>query len=352
MTTPSPHLFPWFGGKALASPLVWELLGQPANLVIPFFGAGAELWACPALPSIVTVNDLDPYVSCVWRAMQTDPAGVARWADFPAFESDLHARHVYLRAQRPMLRAKMEGDPDYYDVKLAGWWLWGISLWIGSGWCGKGGAGPWEVVEGEDGSRQLLHLGHAGQGVKRQLLHLGDAGQGVTRQLLHLGDAGRGVTRQLLHLGNAGRGGDTPLEAWFRMFQTRLHRTRVCCGDWLRVCGDSVTIKHGLTAVLLDPPYSEEEDRDMSLYAEESRDVAHAVRAWCLAHGHESRLRIILYGYGEIHDALLAHGWTKHAWQAHGGLGNQGTGRGRANKYRERLWASPACLTQRQGRLW
>ena len=26
-------------------------------------------------------------------------------------------------------------DPDWYDPKAAGWWVWGISSWIGHGWC-------------------------------------------------------------------------------------------------------------------------------------------------------------------------------------------------------------------------
>ena len=39
---------------------------------------------------------------------------------------------------------KLMGDPDYYDAKIAGWWLWGICQWIGSGWCS--GQGPWRVL--------------------------------------------------------------------------------------------------------------------------------------------------------------------------------------------------------------
>jgi len=119
---------------------------------------------------------------------------------------------------------------------------------------------------------------------------------------------------------------------------------RVCCGDWTRVLGPSVTYKHGLTGVLLDPPYALEENREMGLYREDSGTVAHAVRAWCLAHGGHPQLRVVLCGYDTTHDALLAEGWTKHAWKAHGGYGNQGTGRGRANAKREQLWCSPACL--------
>jgi hypothetical protein len=41
---------------------------------------------------------------------------------------------------------------------------------------------------------------------------------------------------------------------------------------------------------------------------------------------------------------LAAAGWTAHRWQARGGYGAQGAGRGRANAVREVLWFSPHCL--------
>jgi hypothetical protein len=179
-------------------------------------------------------------------------------------------------------------------------------------------------------------------------VHLGDAGQGVNRKLVHLGDAGRGVNRRLVHLGDAGKG-EQDLLTWFQALQTRLRRVRVCCGDWQRVLGPSVTQKHGLTSIVLDPPYSAEEQRDMGIYAEDSATVAHDVRAWCLSNGGNPLLRIILCGYGEVHDELLMHGWTKTAWKPNGGMGNQGkASQASLNKHRERLWCSPHCLRPQQ----
>jgi hypothetical protein len=106
-----------------------------------------------------------------------------------------------------------------------------------------------------------------------------------------------------------------------------------------------VTIAHGLTGVILDPPYGEEEDRDMRLYAVDSGSIARDVRAWCLEWGQHPLLRIILCGYGEAHDVLLAQGWTKAHWTPNGGYSNQGNGRGKVNKLRETLWCSPHCLS-------
>ena len=65
---------------------------------------------------------------------------MAYWADWPVNEADLHARHKWLVA-REEFRQRMRADPDYFDAQIAGWWVWGISQWIGSGWCS---APEWE----------------------------------------------------------------------------------------------------------------------------------------------------------------------------------------------------------------
>ena len=38
---------------------------------------------------------------------------------------------------RVEFREKMKTDPTFFDAKIAGWWVWGISQWIGSGWCSR-----------------------------------------------------------------------------------------------------------------------------------------------------------------------------------------------------------------------
>jgi hypothetical protein len=76
---------------------------------------------------------------------------------------DLHARHLWL-VNRTGFRERMKTDPDYYDVQIAGWWVWGICQWIGSGWCAtRGGEGrqdppgdPWRKIPNiADGGRGL-----------------------------------------------------------------------------------------------------------------------------------------------------------------------------------------------------
>jgi site-specific DNA-adenine methylase len=313
--------FPWFGGKRKVAPLVWQRFGDVRNYVEPFFGSGAALLGRPEpFTGNETINDLDGYVANFWRAVKLSPDAVAQWADNPVNENDLHARHVWLLQQRESLRPRLEGDPEWHDAKIAGWWVWGIACWIGSGFCS--GRGPWWIDE----HRQLVHLGDNGQGVNRQLVHLSNNGQGVNRQLVHLGDNGRGEA----------------LADYFQALSDRLRRVRVCSGDWSRVCGPSVTFKHGLTAVFLDPPYADTAKRASDLYREDCEQVAHGVREWAIANGENPLLRIALCGYEGEHQ--MPETWQVVEWSAGQGFNGQAKIRTENGK-RERIWFSPHCLS-------
>lgn len=292
--------FPWFGGKSRVAAEVWARFGDVQNYVEPFAGSLAVLLGRPHAPKTETVNDLDCYLANFWRAVQADPSEVARWADWPVNEADLDARHAWLVGRRDALRDSMHAAPEFFDSKIAGWWLWGICSWIGSGFCS--GDGPWRIEDG---------------------------------RLAKVGDAGRGIHRQLPHLGSAGRG----IEEWMLQLAARLRRVRVACGEWDRVLGESVTLKHGMTGVFLDPPYSS--DEHAVDYSAGTGDVAAAVRGWALANGDNPALRIALCGYDGEHEMP---GWSAFAWKAKGGYGSQGEGRGRDNAKRERIWFSPHCI--------
>ena len=241
--------FPWFGGKSRVADFVWQRFGDVPNYVEPFFGSGAVMFMRPHEPKTETVNDKDAFLSNFWRALKEAPNEVAKHADWPVNEADLLARHKWLIEQgKNWFIEKMRTDPHYFDTKIAGWWVWGICCWIGHGWC---------KVE----SQQLPHLGDKGRGINRKLPHLGDKGRGINRKLPHLGDKGRGISEYLESLSQ------------------RLRLVRVACGDWKRVLGDSVTFKHGVTGIFLDPPYSHDE-RD-KLYAIDD-DIAHEVREWAI----------------------------------------------------------------------
>jgi site-specific DNA-adenine methylase len=128
--------FPWFGGKSRCAALVWERFGDVPNYVEPFAGSLAVLLGRPHEPRCETVNDLDCYLSNFWRAVSWQPEEVAKWSDWPVNEADLHARHKWL-VKREEFRKQMRENPDFCDAKIAGWWVWGISQWIGSGWCAR-----------------------------------------------------------------------------------------------------------------------------------------------------------------------------------------------------------------------
>jgi DNA adenine methylase len=324
--------FPWFGGKSRIAREVWNTIGDVPNYVEPFAGSIAVLLSRPDRhrwwERTETINDLDGFVSNFWRAVQADPEAVALHADWPVSECDLHARHAWLVGRRVSLSTRLEGDPAWYDAKIAGWWVWGLCSWIGSGWCS--GVGPWEVEDGELLNRQRPHLGDDGRGINRQLPHLGNYGQGINRQLPHLGDDGRGMCEVWrAHLTDT-----------MTRLADRLRRVRVCCGDWSRVGGESPTANLGTTGVFLDPPYTLAERTD-GLYAVDG-DMAADVRRWAIERGDDPRYRIVLCGYEGEH--AMPAGWWSHAWKAHGGYGSQGDGLGRANADREVLWFSPHCL--------
>jgi hypothetical protein len=171
--------FPYFGGKANACEQVWAAFGAVDNYVEAFAGSAAMLLGAPDSKRIATINDADGFVANFWRAIAADPDAVAHHADWPCNEVDLFARHSWLVRQTGTLTENLHADPDWFDAKIAGWWCWGACNWIGSGWCS--GTGPW-VHDGEKivDSRQLPHLGNAGQGINRKLPHLGDAGRAST----------------------------------------------------------------------------------------------------------------------------------------------------------------------------
>ncbi len=310
--------FPWFGGKSRVAEVVWRAFGNVPNYVEPFAGSLAVLLGRPHAPHTETVNDADCYLANFWRALAADPAAVARFADWPVNEADMSARHQWL-VDRAEFRERMKTDPDFFDAKVAGWWVWGLCGWIGSGWCSAPSA-PAPGQRGPGGSPEAL--GTSGQGVHRQLPHLGNAGLGVHRKLPHLGDAENHAA----------------LLDYLSTLSARLRKVRVACGDWSRVMGDSVTWRHGTTGIFLDPPY---DDGDID-YSAGGRGVAAEVAEWCRVNGDDARLRIALCGYEGDH--AMPETWRVHAWKAHGGFSGQRSGDPNGNPHRERIWFSPHCL--------
>jgi len=388
--------WPWFGGKSDAAPAVWDALGDVHHYVEPFAGSLAVLLRrphpCNRAHYSETVNDADGLLVNAWRSIQLSPDAMAEAASWPVSEADLHARHLALLRWREEHQLEhLMADPEWHDARMAGWWAWGQSCWIGSGWCS--GNGPWVV--GDDG--RIVRRQDRRAGVRRQRPALRDNGQGVNhaggrepgveRKVPHISDNGRGVNhpgtrepgagvrRQLPHLGNNGKGvnhagGREPgvgeyhpmtmpeLRRWMRFLSARLRHVRILNGDWARaVTGGAlrtlpVRQKGGAAGVFLDPPYGAAANRCGDVYAYDSETVADDCRAWCLANGEHPQYRIVLAGFDTEHVELEAHGWRVIEWYRSGflkgGMGNTGSG---GQQHRERLWLSPHCLSDDDGQM-
>ena len=368
--------FPWFGGKSRVARLVWDRFGNVPNYVEPFAGSLAVLLGRESTPRVETVNDIDTWISNFWRALQHDPERVATYADWPVNEADLHARHLWL-VNQVEFRERMKTDPDFFDVKIAGWWCWGICQWIGSGWCaqpgwrGRTNAGrPTRGIPAEVTQKRPRLSGYSDCGVNKPTIRkipyaeLGALSRTAAKRPRLGRGQGRGVSRQIPKLsGDYGASGsgvhsgfaNEGLLEWLQALAERLRRVRVCCGDWSRVVGPSVTHKIGLTGVFLDPPYDmrvvsdkSETGRDGAapsdkLYEHHDNEISAAVREWAVQNGDNPLLRIAVCGYEGEHE--FPPTWQKVAWKANGGFGNQNPNtNGALNATRERIWFSPHCL--------
>lgn len=346
--------FPWPGGKRRIAPLVWEWLGNTVNYIEPFAGGLANLLYRPHPPQIETVNDLDGYICNFWRAVKHNPHEVARYADWPVSEIDLHARHHWLVYEAgATLKDNLLSDPEWHDCRVAGWWLWGICQWIGSGWCKN----PHQTGR--------VNVGRASRGINANLHqkrpNLANAGRGVValkHQRPHLADAGLGVLAQSMPKLNGLRTASAmDLYGYMLALSERLRRVRVANGDWKRVLSPATTYKIGVTAIFLDPPYSAAAGRDPNLYNHDDLEVAHEVRNWCLEWHQEKwrgeviwegpryqhpKLRIALCGYEAEHAPHMPADWHMVSWKAVGGYGNQRPEN--RNAHLERIWFSPNCL--------
>jgi hypothetical protein len=343
--------YPYFGGKSRIARVVWERLGNVSHFVDPFFGSGALLLSRPAdhfdaqlgIWPLETVNDLNGFIANFWRAIAHDPGAVARYADWPANQNDLTARHYWLVQRHADLVRRLEADPDYYDPKIAGWWVWGAGLWLGGGYCS--GKGPWRVVDG-----RMVKTGSGS--VKRTALRLGDKGNGVHRVTVGIKrqrvpmETGRDVHRMKIGSLLLEQNDVLPVAdgiyGWFAELASRMRRVRVNCTDWRNILTDSA-LKEGTTVgVVLDPPYARRE-RDSNIYMHE-HEIWGDVKQWAIGHGDDPRYRIAYFGY--LHEGNMPGDWPANwvhvVWTASRGMAKETN----KNRFREVVYFSPHCLKE------
>ena len=236
--------------RVRAAHLIWPRFGNIPNYVEPFAGSLAVLLARPGEPQVETINDRDCMIANFWRALTFAPETVADYADAPVNEADLHSRHMWLSAQTDF-QERMLTDPEFFDPKIAGWWLWGRCAWIAGGWC--------------DFENLSVKTGRMGRSIPNMNF------QGVhSDRILR-----EGVQEHMVKLAR------------------RLRRTRVCCGDWSRLTTPAVCT--GVTAILLDPPYFG--GLSDGLYSHADATISARVRQWAIENGANPDYRICLCGY-------------------------------------------------------
>jgi hypothetical protein len=348
--------FPWFGGKSDAAPHVWEALGDVAHYVEPFAGSLAVLMRRPHVANRTyyseTVNDADGLLVNAWRSIQMSPDATANAASWPVSEADLHARHLALlrwRSERQL--EHLMGDPLWHDPVMAGWWMWGQSCWIGSGWCS--GDGAWVV--GDDGRIEKRSArANGNMGVRRGVPHISDDGkgtnrpqlreEGVGRKIPYISDDGKGtntaavreegVGRQIPFLSSDGKGTNTAaVREEGVAYATEYHpMTMPELRRWFAF----------LSA------YADTAERMGNIYTHDDLQVAHAAREWAIKAGTDPKIRIVFAGFDDEHGtAFTDAGWREIEWYKagflKGGMGNVG-GTGNTQMTRDRLWLSPNCL--------
>lgn len=406
MAGPNMAPFPYTGGKARIAAKVWRELGPDCySYLEPFLGSGAVLLARPTPRPGESrreiAGDLNGYIANAYRSIQWAADETARYAWWPSIHADLTARHrALVEWGRNGGLARLTADPEYYDPKMADWWLWGISNWISIGdFCQAAfvdSAAPedvWDIVPASYSARGANGRGtqafraidpategnlqvcfqNGGGGCANQKVNIPDrlpqaysAPQDIPRiphEAMGMGLQSSRLTQPVhaskipsVNVGHTGRkiqqqrqdgSVDNPDRwiPWFRQLAARLARVYILARPWDKVLGSRTLLGDfdGRTVgIFLDPPYRSA-NRSGSLYALDDGDaVFPSVWQWAKEHGQRQNFRIAICGLaGDFDD--IPPGWTEYRWRNAGGVG----GGGGAGKADEVVMFSPHCLGQR-----
>jgi len=299
--------FPYFGGKTMIADVVWKYLGDCKQYIEPFFGSGAVLLKRPPIKLdkiYEIVNDKDGFIANVWRSIEFSPDETAKWCDWPINHADLNARRKTLIANETRLIDNLQNDDMWHDPKMAGYWIWAASCWIGSGLTRP---------------NAIPHL-------------TGDSG--VHSKRPHL-TGGKGVHSQIPYLDSRRKILDPTTDIYdcLNALSARLRNVKVVCGNWQD--------NNKPVGMFFDPPYMTA-GRDEDICRHDSMTVGGDVEKWVLERGKNPNYRIVVAGYDDEYKTLLDNDWISIAWSAAGGYANAGS-RGEINRHRERLFISPYC---------
>lgn len=355
--------FPYFGGKSRVAGEVWKRFGRSDVYAEPFAGSLAVLLANPHPARREIVCDTDGLICNFWRAVQADPEDVARHADYPTIHQDLTARHRFLVRWALDNSARLSEDPRYYDAEAAGWWVWGISIWVGAGWCTSGTAQSTRRIKEQ---RPYVSTSAGGRGVSAQRSTTPDkrprtgsgarvssgAGISAQREEFYVSDK-----RPLIGSGSGAGGGgvgvsrqrQAPREdivRWFSALRDRLQRVVVLNRDWTSAVTPTVLAdtetgpgERANRCIFLDPPYRTERRHAFLYQSDEdgsSDNVAERSFRWAVEHGEQYRIAYCAH----VGDFDVPEGWESVV----SGFGGRKRDR---EESRDLVMFSPACASGR-----
>lgn len=327
--------FDYYGNKHYAAEHVWGLLGDVERYIEPFAGSLGVLLGKPHHygPALEIVNDVDALIVNFWRSVVHDPDTVAKWADWPASTAEIVARRIALREwSESRMREKMFGDVEFYDARIAGFWVYVVANSINN----QVESGPW--VRDEQSGRIVKGARGSGVTISRIIVEEFFAPETLTYESFQCRKMGEQYD---------GWPADMPRDfavAIMRRLSSRLRDVRILNDDWQK----SVTKKIlGVSrcksvGVFLDPPYDFSVRND-NLYTVD-QDVAVDVATWAVdAAKQYKNLRIVFCGFKGSTSANIVEsaGWKEYNFRVRNGGLNEGVG---MSQQLERLYASPSCL--------
>lgn len=301
---PNPP-FTWFGGKRKIAGLVWEKFGANIpNYIEPFAGGLAVLLHRPIedlseFEKFYEVfNDQNLFLLNFWRAVQYgDHAELIKYADFPAHETELLARHRQLVEKHRDLpdEAKSEVAYEIEEIELLAWQK--------------------HLIGNDQFEADLTQYNIFDTEVAGLWLY-------VTRNWIGTGADDPDIYPQLKMPSKIRKGwfGGSP-EAHLACLRQRLKRALGFVGDWKRVVKSKTqTTDRGTTGVFLDPPYRGTEDyyAGVSKKKPERSSIADQVDVWAFEHGADENFRIAVCGYEHNFnlEEYQKRGWHLHRWKA------------------------------------
>ena len=374
--------FPYFGGKRKVAHVVWQALGDVEGYFEPFGGSLAVYLARPKehKKKFENVNDINGFVINFWRAVMHSPEKVAFYSSSVVSELDLAARHLWLVNQYDTLIERLISDPEYYDARVAGYWLFGINAWFGSHWCGLSEK-SWLRVHNNKLAKQFTfwnpvvrqHLDYLeevsmfkeslryrrakinrkryrkSKTIRLKPISVENSKYGIHRKVpysLHHGINGLKYRDRRLYFykNHYAFISDQLLSLLFNLAE-RFQNTTIFCGDWKRTVPHAAILAHKTCGIFLDPPYDSKLRCGQIYSNEHSEGINEEIFDFCMKYGDDPRVRIALAGYEGEYE--FPPSWRVIKWKASVVFQpskNTNTKNRTENRFKERLWLSPHCL--------